>query len=68
MPSAQRAALPPLKLSVHVFHEQVDRRFAIIDGRRMLQGSQLNPQITIESIERDGVWLTIDGSSWWLPR
>lgn len=68
MPSAQRSALPPLKLSVHVFHQQPERRFAVIDGRRVLQGEALNNQISVQSIEREGVWLQIDGQSWWLPR
>ncbi|MBD8524300.1 general secretion pathway protein GspB [Pseudomarimonas arenosa] len=68
MPAAERSALPPLKLSVHVYHAQADRRFAVIDGRRVLEGSDLGQQVSVQSIEREGVWLRINGRSWWLPR
>ena len=68
MPSSERSQLPPLKLSVHVYHEDPSRRFAIIDGRRVVGGESLDGGVQVQAIERDGLWLVINGRSWWLPR
>ena len=68
MPSSERNQLPPLKLSVHVYHEDASRRFAIIDGRRVVDGESLDGGVQVKAIERDGLWLVINGRSWWLPR
>lgn len=67
LPPDQRANLPPLKLSMHVWSEQPARRIAIIDGQRVSEGSSLSGAIVAE-IRRDGVALDINGQRYLLPR
>ena len=67
LPPDQRANLPPLKLSMHVWSEQPARRIAIIDGQRVGEGSSLSGAIVAE-IRRDGVALDINGQRYLLPR
>lgn len=68
MPPAQRGTLPPLKLSVHVFADDVTRRFAIIDGRRHVEGDDLGGGVRLREIQRDGVLLDVGGQPWLLER
>jgi len=65
--ASERAALPPLKLSMHVYGDEPGKRFAIIDGQRVTEGSSLGASI-IEEIRRDGVVLNINGRRILLPR
>jgi general secretion pathway protein B len=62
-----RAALPPLKLSMHVWSEAPNARLAIIDGQRVMEGSAVGESIVTE-IRRDGVVLEIRGRRYLLPR
>lgn len=63
----RRSDLPALKLSMHVYNDAPEKRFAIIDGQRVAEGASLGPAIVL-SIRRDGVVLGIDGQSYLLPR
>jgi general secretion pathway protein B len=63
----ERAALPPLKLSMHVWSEAPNARLAIIDGQRVMEGSAIGESIVAE-IRRDGVVLAIHGHRYLLPR
>jgi general secretion pathway protein B len=65
--SATRAKVPPLKLSMHVWNEDATRRFAIIDGQRLLEGGRL-AGVVVVAIRHDGVVLDIDGQQFLLPR
>lgn len=51
-----RAALPPLKLSMHVWNNEPTQRFVILDGQRLGEGSRLG-EAHIESITREGLIL-----------
>jgi general secretion pathway protein B len=62
-----RSALPPMKLSMHVYNVDPARRFAILDGQRVTQGSQIGAAIVLE-IRRDGVVLDVAGKRVLLPR
>ncbi len=64
----ERSALPPLRISMHVFHEEPLRRFAIVDGQRLREGDVLAPGLRLETIERDGLQLEWQGRTLWLPR
>lgn len=64
----ERAALPPLRISMHVFHEEPARRFAIVDGQRLREGDALVAGLRLQSIERDGLQLEWQGRALWLPR
>jgi general secretion pathway protein B len=62
-----RSNLPPMKLSMHVYNIDPARRFAILDGQRVTEGSQIGAAIVLE-IRRDGVVLDIAGKRVLLPR
>jgi len=61
LPGSARAALPPLRLSMHVFAEDPAQRFAIIDGARRREGDLLAAGLQVESITREGVRLSWQG-------
>lgn len=65
--ASERSALPPLKLSMHVWASEPGKRFAIVDGQRVTEGSTLGVSI-VEQIRRDGVVLNINGRRVLLPR
>ncbi len=57
-----RKQLPPLKLSMHMWHETPAKRFVILDGQRLREGDVLG-DIVIERITRDGAALSWRGSA-----
>ena len=61
LPASERAALPPLKLSMHVYSEEPARRFVIVDGQRLVEGAAPAPGIVVEAIRRDGAVLAVNG-------
>ncbi len=61
--AGERAALPPLKLSLHVYADGPDGRFVILDGRRLGEGERLDARVRVTEIRRDGVVVEIDGQS-----
>ena len=65
--TATRAALPPLKLSMHVYGQEAAKRFAIIDGKRVSEGSLLGSGV-VEAIRRDGVVLNVNGQRVLVPK
>jgi len=68
LPADQRAALPPLRLSMHVYAEDPARRFVILDGRRLGEGAALAEGIQLREIRRDGLVLSVRGDDYWLER
>ena len=67
MSAEQRQQLPTLKLSMHVYSSETSKRFAIIDGQRVNEGSVLGNAV-VEQIRQDGVVLSVQGQSYLLPR
>lgn len=67
MPVDLRQQLPALKLSMHVFSSESAKRFAIIDGQRVNEGSLIGAAV-VEEIRQDGVLLSMQGQSYLLPR
>jgi len=67
MPVDQRQQLPALKLSMHVYSSDPGKRFAIIDGQRVNEGSLIGAAV-VEEIRQDGVVLSMQGQSYLLPR
>ena len=59
--AAERAALPPLKLSMHVYSDEPARRFVIVDGQRLVEGAAPAPGVVVEAIRRDGAVLAVNG-------
>lgn len=63
---AERQALPPLKLSMHLWSPDPARRFAIVDGQRVGEGDRIGSAV-VERIEPAGVILAADGRRIRLP-
>ncbi len=59
--SGQRADAPDLKLSLHVFGASPDRRFVVLDGRRLVEGDAITPRIRLVEIRSDGAVVEVDG-------
>lgn len=68
LPPAVRGALPPLKVSMHVWAEQPQRRILIVDGQRIGEGARLADGVRVEAIRRDGAVLDLRGRRVLLPR
>lgn len=66
LPPAQRKALPPLRLSMHLWNEDPARRVAILDGRRVTAGDHVGEAVVAE-IRRDGVLLDWAGEQVLVP-
>jgi general secretion pathway protein B len=64
----ERAALPPLKLSMHVFADEPAGRFVLIDGRRYTEGMAIAQGLVLHEIRRDGVVLELHGRRFLLSR
>ncbi len=67
LPTAERAALPPLKVSMFVWHADPARRFAIVDGHRVTEGALLGSGY-VAQIRRDGVVIALGERRLLLPR
>lgn len=65
--SVTRGTLPPLKLSMHVWGQEPGKRFAIVDGQRVAEGSLLGNGV-VEQIRRDGVVINVNGQRLLLPK
>lgn len=62
----ERRALPPLKLSMHLWSEDPARRFVILDGHRLAEGDRAGNAV-VERIEPTGVILAAEGRRIRLP-
>ncbi len=61
-----RRQLPPLKLSMHLWTDDPQRRFVILDGQRLREGDTLG-ELVVERIDRDDVVLSWRGARLRLP-
>lgn len=66
--AGERATLPPLKLTMHVYADDPAARFVILDGRRLGEGAKLADGLVLGEIRRDGVVLEAQGRALLLPR
>jgi general secretion pathway protein B len=62
----QRKALPPLKLSMHMWNDDAARRFVILDGNRLGEGDRIGDAV-VTAITRDGVQLDWNGVALKIP-
>ena len=65
---AERQALPPLKVSMHVYADRPGDRFMIVDGVRVGEGARIGDRIVLVQIRRDGGVLEIGGRRVLLPK
>ena len=68
LPAADRSALPPLKLSMHVYAETPAQRFVILDGQRLGEGASPASGVVLEEIRREGLVLSVNGRRLLLAR
>jgi general secretion pathway protein B len=59
--AGSRKQLPALKMSMHMWNQDEDRRFVILDGQRLGEGDLVG-EAQIESITREGVILNWQGA------
>ncbi|MEO5629493.1 MAG: general secretion pathway protein GspB [Thermomonas sp.] len=59
--SNDTSALPPIKLSMHIWNEVPSKRFVILNGQRMAEGDRYG-EISVIAIERNGVVVESKGS------
>jgi general secretion pathway protein B len=62
----ERKALPPLKISMHLWNQDPAQRFVIIDGNRLREGDRVGDAV-LTSIVADGVVLDWNGRKLKLP-
>lgn len=66
--ASDRSALPPLKLSMHVYADAPAQRFVILDGQRLGEGASPASGVVVEEIRRDGLVLSVNGQRLLLAR
>lgn len=66
LPADQRKALPPLKLTMHLWNETPARRVVILDGQRLGEGGRIG-ELVIAAIEPDAVLFDWNGRRLRLP-
>lgn len=66
--ATDRAALPPLKLSMHVYADAPAQRFVILDGQRLGEGASPANGVVLEEIRRNGLVLSVNGQRLLLAR
>lgn len=62
----ERKALPPLKLSMHMWNDDATQRFVILDGNRLREGDRVGNAV-ITAITSDGIVLEWNGRRIKLP-
>jgi general secretion pathway protein B len=62
----ERKALPPLKLSMHMWNDDPSQRFVILDGNRLREGDRVGDAV-VTAITTDGVVLDWNGRKLKLP-
>ncbi len=68
LPAAERDALPPLKVSMHVYSADPAKRAVLIDGQRYQEGAWIADGILLKAIRRDGSLLDVHGRELLLGR
>jgi general secretion pathway protein B len=66
LPSEQRKALPPLRMSMHMWNDDASQRFVILDGNRLGEGDRIGDAV-VTAITRDGVQLDWNGLAVKIP-
>jgi general secretion pathway protein B len=66
IPDIAATALPPVRMSMHMWDPDPARRFVILDGQRMGEGDR-SGGLTVLTIDRTGVVIERDGQRARIP-
>lgn len=61
LPESIRARIPHFDVQVHVWNTDPTKRWALIDGKRMTDGSSISSDVKLQEITPDGLLLNVDG-------
>ncbi len=65
---AIRKEIPPIKLTVHIYDPEPEKRMILLNGNKYNVGDTIEEVITIEDITQDGVLLSFQGTRFLLPK
>ena len=68
LPFTVRKALPPLRLSMHVFAGDPQQRFVILNDSRLAEGDKTSDDVTLREVRKDGAVLEFQGQRFFFPR
>ncbi|MBK8285278.1 MAG: general secretion pathway protein GspB [Ahniella sp.] len=68
LPYATREAMPAIKMSMHVFHQDPSRRFIIVNGSRLQEGGVVGEETHLRGIHPNGAVFEFRGQQFMLQR
>jgi hypothetical protein len=68
LPFSVRKALPPLRLSMHVYAGDPAQRFVVLNDSRLSEGDKTADEVTLREVRRDGAVLEFQGQRFFYPR
>jgi len=68
LPLEERASLPAPRIDVHVFAQEPERRFVLINLRKYHAGDTLDDGTTLDAILSDGIVLSHGGRQYRVDR
>jgi len=68
LPFSVRKALPPLRLSMHVYAGDPAQRFVILNDSRLGEGDKTADEVTLREVRKDGAVLEFQGQRFFYPR
>ena len=60
--------LPPIRIDIHVYSPEVDKRFVFINMKKYREGATLDDGPVLERIAPEGVILSQRGSTFVVPK
>ncbi len=68
LPFGIRKALPPLRLSMHVYAGDPAQRFVVLNDSRLTEGDKTADDVTLREVRKDGAVLEFQGQRFFYPR
>ena len=68
LPFGIRKALPPLRLSMHVYAGDPAQRFVVLNDSRLAEGDKTADDVTLREVRKDGAVLEFQGQRFFYPR
>lgn len=65
---AIRKEIPPIKLTVHIYDPEPEKRMIMLNGNKYNVGDTIEEVITVEDITQEGVLLNFQGTRFLLPK